>query len=198
MGPYKISSAADNTKKASPTKKATIKLSPGQQKLLNAVASFAARNGNHTASRPAVMTACGYTKRTAGGFAILLSTLKTKKVCLTYTSDAINLTDVGRQLAEAVEIVASLTQARGSLTGKKSKLLFDFLVQEGAATRSRRHSCWEISRLLPRRFGRPLPVCPRIVIVVGRAFLSSFGVVGSVGGGLCLPFAMYRAFGNRG
>jgi hypothetical protein len=65
----------------------------------------------------------------------------TKKACLTYTSDAITLTDVGRPLAEAVEIVATkearLAQARGRLTGTKSKLLFDFLVQGGAATRTR-------------------------------------------------------------
>jgi hypothetical protein len=161
MGPYKIDCVTNSNKKAATQqpKAAVIKLSQGQQALVNAAASLAARQGgdDHAVSRQAVMTACGYTKKKAGGFAVHLSTLKTKKQCPTYTSDSIMLTDVGRQLAEPVEIVAnneaSLAQARDSLSGNKSKLLFDFLVQGGSPTRTRAEAATVLGYPSPKAGG---------------------------------------------
>lgn len=110
----------------------SLKLSPVHQKIVNLVAALSSQDSNNKAPRKQVMTMSGYPPKNTG-FKIALSTLKTKKQCLTYDSETIVLTNLGRSVAEPVEVVLpsnedNMAKLRDSLKGNKAKMIFDALI----------------------------------------------------------------------
>jgi hypothetical protein len=121
----------------------TTRLSPSQQKIINAVA-FLCKNGETTgwsAPRGRVKQLSGYSPKNTG-FVVALSGLKNKKKCITYDSETITLTEYGVKLAEFDATMQEssndeyLAKIRGTLKGKKAKLIFDVLKDGKVHTRN--------------------------------------------------------------
>lgn len=122
-----------------PTK---TKLSPSQQKIVNAVAFLSKSGGTHwSAPRSRVMRLSGYSPKNTG-FVVALSGLKNKKKCLTYDAETVTLTEYGRKLAEpdaSLQVPSNdenMAKLRSALKGNKAKMVFDVLRDGKMHTRS--------------------------------------------------------------
>lgn len=111
------------------------KLTPSQQKIVNAVAALSEGPGD-SVLRKKVMLMSGYAPENTG-FVVALSTLKTKRQCLVYDADTVTLTELGLSLAEpfdSTELPSNqehMDKIRIQLKGNKAKLVFDVLAKHG-------------------------------------------------------------------
>jgi len=138
MSSPKAAKACSDAKHRSQASGSKIKVSPVQQKILNAVKTLASPSEGEsiysTACRAKVMAMCGYTKKNCGGFNFALSIMKTKQGLLTSNSQTITLTSLGDELAEVDPSYApgSTTEEHwekclAQIKGKKGKLMFEAL-----------------------------------------------------------------------
>ena len=135
MGKAPSSSTHKAVKKSSPTK-----ISPSQQRALNAIAALMARKDEESVPRSEVMAVVGCKNKNS--INILLSGLKKHHECISYPDkDTVTLTDVGRALADAnddsleTDNGALLEKAKSEIKGKKARQLFEILSDGGKRSR---------------------------------------------------------------
>ena len=118
-----------------------VKVTPVQQKILNAVKTLATKTKTTTsrevpvsANRSKVMAMSGYTKKNGSGFNFALSIMKTKQRLLTFDRESITLTLLGNQLAQmdptqtpSASNDAYWNKCLSRVKGTKGKLIFQAL-----------------------------------------------------------------------
>lgn len=133
----KASNNIDSTKAAK--KSSPTKISPSQQRALNAIATLMARKGVESVPRSEVMALVGCKNKNS--ISILFSTLKKHHKCITYPDkESVTLTDAGRAKADAndefeMDNRALLEKVKAEINGKKPRQLFEFLSDGGKKSR---------------------------------------------------------------
>jgi len=139
MGKAPSTTSANGTPKAV-KKSSPAKISPSQQRALNAIAALMAQKGVESVPRSQVMALVGC--KTKNSISILFSGLKKHHECISYPDkETVTLTDVGRSLADAnddsleTDNGALLEKARSDIKGHKARQLFDILADGGKHSR---------------------------------------------------------------
>ena len=146
------------------------KLTPSQQKIVNAVAALSEGPGDPVL-RKKVMLMSGYAPKNTG-FVVALSTLKTKKKCLVFDSDTVTLTELGLSLAEPMDSMEApsneehIEKIRSELKGNKAKLVFDVLVSKDGKKQTRVH--------VAQAVGYDSPKCSGFAVAISQLASKGF------------------------